>query len=201
VSARREEILAIARRQFAENGYHATSMRTLAEASGLLAGSLYSHFRSKAEAVQLVVLAFYDELLPAQQQAFDSPGDGAARLAVMIDSVFHVCARHDLELIILHYDWRALAKLDELAEVVRRSEQTLRLWEQVVAAGVADGSLRADADPKSVMRVITSGIHGLLDFVRHEATRAATGGPAETPPDIEAMAALLQRMVLQGLRA
>ena len=39
--------------------------------AGLLAGSLYSHFRSKAEIVRDIVIRFYDELLPAQQAVLD----------------------------------------------------------------------------------------------------------------------------------
>jgi TetR/AcrR family transcriptional regulator, cholesterol catabolism regulator len=201
VSTRRNEILDIARREFAQNGYQATSMRTLAEASGLMAGSLYSHFRSKAEAVEEIVLKFYDELIPAQRAAATVGGDGAAQLARMIDAVFRVCAAHDLELTILHYDWRTLAKLPELDEVIRRSVETLELWETVVTLGTADGSLRADVDPRGAMRIITSAIHGLLDAVRHEATRTALGTPEEPPVVVDRMAALLQGMVLDGLRA
>jgi TetR/AcrR family transcriptional regulator, cholesterol catabolism regulator len=201
VSTRRNEILDIARREFAQNGYQATSMRTLAEASGLMAGSLYSHFRSKAQAVEEIVLKFYDQLIPAQRAAVEAGGDGAAQLSRMVDAVYRVCAAHDLELTILHYDWRTLAKLPELAEVIRRSEETLQLWESVVERGVADGSLRPDSDPRGVMRIITSAIHGLLDGVRHEATRAALGTPEEPPVDVGRMAALLQGLVVNGLHA
>lgn len=44
---RRHEILEVAAELFAERGYHAASIRDIAERVGLLAGSLYYHIRSK----------------------------------------------------------------------------------------------------------------------------------------------------------
>ena len=46
-SSRRDEILAVAARQFAESGYVSTSLREIAEAAHILPGSLYHHFESK----------------------------------------------------------------------------------------------------------------------------------------------------------
>jgi len=52
---RRDEILRTAAELFASDGYTNTSMREVAAASGILAGSLYHHFESKeAIAVELV---------------------------------------------------------------------------------------------------------------------------------------------------
>ena len=69
MSARRDEIVALARKLFAEQGYVSTSMRDIAEASGLLPGSLYTHFASKAKLVGEIVTSFYGELLSVQKQA------------------------------------------------------------------------------------------------------------------------------------
>ena len=69
MSARRDEIVAVARKLFAEHGYVGTSMRDIADATGLLPGSLYSHFKSKAKLVEEIVSVFYRDLLAAQQEA------------------------------------------------------------------------------------------------------------------------------------
>ena len=78
--SRRDEILGVAKAQIAERGYGNTSMRDIAEANGLLAGSLYSHFRSKAEIVRDIVIRFYDELLPAQQAVIDGERHGCRQV-------------------------------------------------------------------------------------------------------------------------
>ena len=59
MSARRDEILATARKLFAEQGYMSTSMRDIADATGLLPGSLYTHFKSKAQLIEEIVAVFY----------------------------------------------------------------------------------------------------------------------------------------------
>ena len=142
MSARREEIIAVAKGLFAKQGYATTSMRDIAEACDLLAGSLYSHFRSKAQLLELVILPFYDELIPGQQAALELPGSGADRIEEMLRRVLAVCADHDAELTILHYDWSHLVEIDELAGVIARSNETLDLWERAIDMGHADGSLR-----------------------------------------------------------
>ena len=54
-------------------------MRDIADACGLLAGSLYSHFKSKSEILQLILDPFYDQLIPAQEAAAALEGTGVAQ--------------------------------------------------------------------------------------------------------------------------
>jgi AcrR family transcriptional regulator len=56
---RRSEVVAAAARLFAENGYAATSIADLTEATGLAAGGLYHYIGSK----EALLLAICDELL------------------------------------------------------------------------------------------------------------------------------------------
>jgi TetR/AcrR family transcriptional regulator, cholesterol catabolism regulator len=165
--SRRVEILHVARRQIAERGYTETSVRDIAEAVGLMAGSLYSHFRSKAEMVHEIVRGFYDELIPAQRAVLEQEDSGAVRYSNMIAAVFDVCAAHREELTILHYDWATLSTLDELGDVKAQSLETLDLWLEVLADGSKDGSLLSSIDPGVMVRVTTSSIHALLDTVRY----------------------------------
>ncbi len=166
-TSRRDEILVAARRQIAERGYTETSVRDIAESVGLLAGSLYSHFRSKAEIVHEIVRGLYDELIPAQRGALDLDVPGSERFAAMIEAVFDVCAAHREELTILHYDWSTLSTLEELADTKEQSLETLDLWRTVLAVGKDDGSILTSVDPEVMVRVTTSSIHALLDTVRY----------------------------------
>lgn len=165
--SRRDEILQISKRLIAERGYSDTSMRDIADAVGLLAGSLYSHFKSKAALVGEIVVRFYDELLPVQRSIVGSDATGAQQLRDMIAAVYAVCDSHRDELTILHYDWHALSQLDDLSEVQAMSLETLELWQQAIERGRKDGSLRADVDPPVMVRIATSSIHALIDTVRY----------------------------------
>lgn len=165
--SRRDEILLVAKVQIAERGYSDTSMRDIAEAAGLLAGSLYSHFRSKASLVGDIVIRFYDELIPAQRAIVESDHTGADQLREMIGVVYRVCDSHREELTILHYDWHSLSALEELADVQAQSLETLDLWQAVVDKGKADGSLLPSVDSTPLVRIATSSIHALIDTVRY----------------------------------
>jgi AcrR family transcriptional regulator len=187
MSSRRREIVEVATGLFAKRGYASTSMRDLAEASDLLAGSLYSHFRSKAHLLELVILPFYGELIPGQQAALSGDGSGAERTEAMLRSVIATCAAHADVLTILHYDWATLAEVDELADVVARSNETLDLWEQVLDAGRADGSLRSTISTPTAVRIITSSIHGVLDRRRF--------GTREDPPSGDDVTLLADEVV------
>ena len=192
--SRRDEILEVAKAQIAERGYGNTSMRDIAEASGLLAGSLYSHFRSKAEIVRDIVIRFYDELLPAQQAVVDGDGTGADKFRAMVGAVHAVCSRHREELTILHYDWHTLSGLEALSDVHGQSLATLDLWKAVIEEGKADGSIRSTVDAEAMVRIATSSIHALIDTVRY----ATHPVPASGTPEA---AALLQEVLLIGITA
>ncbi|MBI2331379.1 MAG: helix-turn-helix transcriptional regulator [Chloroflexi bacterium] len=56
---------------FMEQGYHATSMRQIAERSSLALGGIYNHFKSKDEIFEAIVVDKhpYKKILPLIQQA------------------------------------------------------------------------------------------------------------------------------------
>jgi AcrR family transcriptional regulator len=191
--SRRVEIQQVARRQIAERGYTQTSVRDIAESVGLLAGSLYSHFRSKAEMVHEIVRGFYDELLPAQRAVLTADAPGAVRYHQMIAVVFDICAAHREELTILHYDWSTLSTLPELQDVKEQSLETLDLWLEVLDAGRVDGSILPTIDPEVMVRVTTSSIHALLDTVRY------SDRPLPAAADLAHQRAALQHALLGGV--
>jgi len=157
----------IAKGLLAEKGYAATSTRDIAEACGLLPGSLYSHFRSKAQMLEMIVGPFFEQLFVEQAGALAGDEPGADRLETMIRRVIVLCADHPAEIRILHYDWPYLAGAEELGALVAQSNEILDLWLQVLALGVADGSLRPTLQPEPAVRAITSTIHAVLDRQRY----------------------------------
>lgn len=197
-STKRDEILDIAKAQFARQGYIATSMRHIAEESRLLAGSLYSHFRSKTEIVGDIVGGFYSRLIPRQSEALDVEGTGLEQLTQMIRNVVDVCAEHPDELIIVHYDWNVLSQLEELEDFKRESLRTLELWSSVVDRAKADGSITAEVDTDAVVRIITSSIHALVDTVRYSDIPLQVRGK-ELAATIEAV--LIRGIATSGDRA
>ena len=77
-SERRAALVALAAELFAERGYRATTVREIAEAAGVLSGSLYHHFDSKESIIDELLSSYLDELL-AQYRAIVSEGGPASR--------------------------------------------------------------------------------------------------------------------------
>src|SRR5438552_16107295 len=65
---RRAELLNIAARLFAERGLRATTVRDIADAAGILSGSLYHHFDSKESIVDEILREFLDALFGRYRQ-------------------------------------------------------------------------------------------------------------------------------------
>lgn len=57
MDARREEIMAAARRCFVKDGFHSTSMQDIFAASGLSAGAVYRHFAKKEDIILAIAEA------------------------------------------------------------------------------------------------------------------------------------------------
>ena len=71
-ATRREELLELAAAMFAERGLRATTVRDIADAAGILSGSLYHHFSSKEEMVDEVLRSFLDWLFDRYQHIIDT---------------------------------------------------------------------------------------------------------------------------------
>ncbi len=193
---RRDEILDVARELFARHGYAATSMRDIAHADGIKASSLYSHFRSKAEILRLVVTPFTDDIVHAQLQVLQSGGPGRERVRAMAGAVLSVCVAHDRAMAILHYSWPQIRDSEDLAALVEINAEIFDRWQQVIVDGIADGSLRADVDARVATRLVTSAVQGIADRERYvdPVGLAARYG-------FERLVADLDALVLQSLAA
>ncbi len=86
-NTRRDELLQIAAGLFAEKGFKNTTVRDIADAAGILSGSLYHHFDSKESMVDEILSTFqdelfgkYDEILAGDDDAADQAGAGGPGL-------------------------------------------------------------------------------------------------------------------------
>jgi AcrR family transcriptional regulator len=77
---RRAKLLDAAARLFSERGFHATSMRDIAKAVGMLSGSIYYHFESKDEMLLAVCEEGISRVEAAVQHAVATETEPWARL-------------------------------------------------------------------------------------------------------------------------
>lgn len=93
VVERRRQIVDAAVKLFIKNGYHKTTTRALAKATGLSIGSLYEYVSTKDDVLYLVCIAIHSEVEQGVKQALARPTVGKAALAEVIREFFLVCDR------------------------------------------------------------------------------------------------------------
>ena len=85
---RRRQLLSVARRLFADHGYHGLSMEQLAEAAGVSKPVLYQHFPSKRELYLALVHDANAELEAKIRAALEGTSDNRARVTGAISTYF-----------------------------------------------------------------------------------------------------------------
>ncbi len=131
---RREELLAIAARLFAEKGFKNTTVRDIADAAGILSGSLYHHFDSKESMVDEILRTFQEELFGQYDAILASDADPRAKLEQAVRVSFDAIDQHHDEVAIFQNDAAYLLHL--------RPVRLPRRAQRAVARRVADAAAR-----------------------------------------------------------
>jgi AcrR family transcriptional regulator len=158
---RKEQILEEAARLFGRRGYHATSMRDIGEATGMLAGSLYAHISSKEDLLFEIVLQAANQFLDRLEalRALDLSAEERLRRAMRAH--VGVVADNLDEAWVFHHEWKALTgeRRDGVRRLRRRYEQ---LWDEIVR------DLPGAADPRFARLLVLSAANWTYTWYRTE---------------------------------
>lgn len=153
-TSRRDELLAIAAGLFAERGFKNTTVRDIADAAGILSGSLYHHFDSKESMVDELLDTFQTELWAEYDAIEASDRTPRAKLEAVVRASFEAIGDHHSEVAIFQSDALYLATFERFAYLIERNRKFRTLWTGLLEAGVASGELRADLDVALVYRFL-----------------------------------------------
>jgi AcrR family transcriptional regulator len=187
---RRTEILQTAASLIASSGLR-TSLQEIADAAGILPGSLYHHFESKEAILVELVRRYYadlDRIGEIAHEKLDKPDSGsAADEIVELGSAIARCAvQHRAALQMSFYEApSANPELVRLLQTPPTAVQQAML--QTLRAGRWSGYIRSDIDlPTLADRICQTMMHVGLDIIRH------TGAANQT-------AVVMCRIMLHGL--
>ncbi|HET6167830.1 MAG TPA: TetR/AcrR family transcriptional regulator [Marmoricola sp.] len=153
-TSRRDQLLAIAAKLFAERGFTNTTVRDIADAAGILSGSLYHHFDSKESMVDELLDTFQTELWKEYDAIEASDLTPRAKLEAVVRASFDAIDHHHSEVAIFQNDAAHLVTFERFAYLAERNNKFERLWTGLLEAGVASGELRADLDVELVYRFL-----------------------------------------------
>ena len=153
-SERRTQMVGLAGDLFAEKGFRATTVREIADAAGILSGSLYHHFDSKESIADEILSSFLNEVLADYRAAAASAGSPRAVLEQIVRSTSYTLSRHRAALAMLQNDWTYFAgqpRFGYLRTAVREIERT---WITQLERGKESGDFRADLDVRLTYRLL-----------------------------------------------
>lgn len=152
--SRRDELLAIAAQLFAERGFKNTTVRDIADAAGILSGSLYHHFDSKEAMVDELLDTFQTELWKRYDEIEASDLSAKGKIEAVVRASFDAIGEHRNEVAIFQSDALYLATFERFGYLVERNRKFRTLWTRLLEEGVASGELRSDLDVALVYRFL-----------------------------------------------
>ncbi|MFI9025701.1 TetR/AcrR family transcriptional regulator [Streptomyces sp. NPDC053560] len=163
---RRRELLDTAAEVFAEQGYNATTVRKIADAAGMLAGSLYYHFDSKESMLDEILATFLDELWAGYDTVLDAGLGPRETIEALVTESFREIDRHRAAVAIYQKEARALAAQQRFSYLADSQVKFEKAWLGTLERGVAAGVFRADLDIRLTYRFIRDTVWVAVSWYR-----------------------------------
>ena len=155
----RVAITNVAMHLFGKQGFTGTSMRDIANAVGLLPGSLYAHIQSKEALLLSIVSDGIGRFIAAVDPHVRATGSPDVRLRNMIAAHVEVVADNPERSQVVFHQWRFLGE-ENLPVAIERRREYERAFITVVEEGIKDGQFRADLN----LRIVVLTILGALNW-------------------------------------
>ncbi|GGU89242.1 putative transcriptional regulator TetR family protein [Streptomyces litmocidini] len=151
---RRRELLDTAAEVFAAQGYNATTVRKIADAAGMLAGSLYYHFDSKESMLDEILSTFLNELWEGYDAVLGAGLGPRETIEALVTESFREIDRHRAAVAIYQKESLHLVDQPRFGYLVDSQRRFEKAWLGTLERGVADGVFRDDLDVRLTYRFV-----------------------------------------------
>ncbi|WP_411106059.1 TetR/AcrR family transcriptional regulator [Streptomyces sp. cmx-4-9] len=151
---RRRELLATAAEVFAAQGYNATTVRKIADAAGMLAGSLYYHFDSKESMLDEILSAFLTELWEGYDSVLAARLGPRETIEALVTESFREIDRHRAAVAIYQKESRHLSVQPRFHYLADSQQKFEKAWLGTLERGVAARVFRSDLDVRLTYRFV-----------------------------------------------
>lgn len=153
-SDRRQTILAIAAKLFAANGYASTTVRDIADESGILSGSLYHHFVSKEAIAQEILMIFLDKLIGQYEQILTANKQPAESFGDLVRVSFTAVVEQTASVALYQNEALFLQAQPGFEFLRERSARVEEIWQAQLRCGQESGIFRDTLDLARLYRFI-----------------------------------------------
>ena len=156
----------IVARLFGEQGYGSVSLRKIAEAAGIKAGSIYYHFGSKDETVAGVLDAGIQVVHESMRQAVSALPEGTDAEAILRAAIgAHLRALLDVS----DYSSANVRIFGQVPQSVRDANLPMRRayeaeWDRLLSRLQADGALKSDVDIRRLRLMLIGALNATLEW-------------------------------------
>lgn len=116
---------------FKEKGFHRTTTREIAKASGFSIGTLYEYIRTKEDVLYLVVDSIYDEVKDRLEKDLANAEGTMDSLKKGIANYFKVVDEMQDEVVVMYQEAKSLSK-DALPYVLNKEIAMVAMFEQLL---------------------------------------------------------------------
>ncbi|MCF8565281.1 TetR/AcrR family transcriptional regulator [Alicyclobacillus tolerans] len=143
IRERRGQIVKAAVRLFSDKGFHKTTTREIAKASGISNGALYEYVGSKEDVLFLVCQHIHNKM--EEQLLLRLTGDDSAaqRLRQAIEGLLQVVYDMQADVLLIYQETKSLPP-SFLHEVLAKEQDITGIFERLLRDGQQDGSLLID---------------------------------------------------------
>lgn len=169
--SKKSDIIAAAAYLFSTKGYHATTVRDIAERSGILSGSLYAHIRNKEDLWREIVREAARSFTEALKPICDAPWPAA----VKFDRAVHAHVRvivTSMDRASIYLDADTVFSEEGRAEVRRLHHAYEELWGDLLEQGIQEGVF-AIKDTQLARLWVLSSLNSLARWYRPQGRLSA----------------------------
>jgi AcrR family transcriptional regulator len=159
---RQQEIVEAAARVFHEKGYESTSIQDIADAVGILKGSLYYDITSKEDLLFEIIQSVHEEALKNLERTAAVEGDALQKIRAFVVVHFTHNAHNLVKMAVFFQDFRSLnGERREL--IVQERDIYDNFLRDLIRQGQDEGTVCPDIEPK--LAAIT--VLGMMNWLYH----------------------------------
>ena len=166
-AGRRAELLATAAEVFASQGYSATTVRQVADAAGILGGSLYYHFDSKESMADEILSTFLDDMWAAYDRVLDAGLSARDTLEAVVVESFRSIDKHRPAVVLYQNESKHLATSERFRYLLDSQRRFEEMWLSLLDRGGEEGAFRADLDRTLIYRFIRDTVWVAANWYQH----------------------------------
>jgi AcrR family transcriptional regulator len=164
------EIVDAAAQIILDKGYAATSIQDIADAVGILKGSLYHYVRSKEDFLYRIIKEVYDEAIADIRQVTEMEAEPLQKLATFVRLHVLFAADHLTAYAIQLREFERLSP--ERREEIRQGGETyVEALQVILEDGQAEGAIDAGLDPRLASVIITGELNSMVRWYKPGGSR------------------------------